>query len=101
MMVTVVVVMKALTMAVLVAASQVWLLTLVSLVAVVLVMARVATTEANLYNTKSRNSLDKAAIWGLKAFTQEGETQHSPNGAFTVWGMNTACVEGRECVVVE
>ena len=77
MMVTVVVVMKALTMAVLVAASQVWLLTLVSLLVIVVVMARVASVEASLYNTTNTNTLAKAAMWGLKAFTQEGESPQS------------------------
>ncbi|XP_045118643.1 probable glutamate receptor [Portunus trituberculatus] len=59
----------------------VWLLTLMSLVAMVVVMARVATAEANLYNTKNRNTLAKAAIWGLKAFTQEGSEWLPPHDA--------------------
>ncbi|MPC24171.1 glutamate receptor ionotropic, kainate 1-like [Portunus trituberculatus] len=62
-------------------ANEVWLLTLVSLVAMVVVMARVATAEANLYNTKNRNTLAKAAIWGLKAFTQEGSEWLPPHDA--------------------
>ncbi|XP_063840047.1 glutamate receptor ionotropic, delta-2-like isoform X1 [Scylla paramamosain] len=62
-------------------ANEVWLLTLVSLVTMVVVMARVATAEASLYNTRNRNSLAKAAIWGLKAFTQEGSEWLPPHDA--------------------
>ncbi|XP_063840045.1 glutamate receptor 1-like [Scylla paramamosain] len=68
-------------MVVVVAAPQVWLLTLVSLVAMVVVMARVATAEASLYNTRNSNIMAKAAIWGLKAFTQEGSEWLPPHDA--------------------
>lgn len=51
-----------------------WLLTLVSLVTMVVVLTRVAVVEARLCGTNSRDTFAKAALWGLKAFTQEGES---------------------------
>ncbi|XP_050692940.1 glutamate receptor ionotropic, delta-2-like [Eriocheir sinensis] len=53
--------------------KEVWLLTLLSLVTVVLVLAWVASTEARLYGTESRDTLGKAAFWSFSAFTQEGD----------------------------
>lgn len=59
------------------AALQVWLLTLLSLVTVVLVLAWVAAMEARLYSTESRDTLGKAVLWSFSAFTQEGECSRS------------------------
>lgn len=52
-----------------------WLFTLMSLVMMVVVLARVAAAEARLYNTESRGIFAKALLWGLNAFTQEGESR--------------------------
>lgn len=42
----------------------------------VAMMAQVTATEERLYNKISRGTLAKAALWGLKALTQEGKSPH-------------------------
>ena len=54
--------------------SQVWLLTLMSLAVVVVVMARLATIEVNLFSSSLHWDFSKATFWGLQVFTQEGES---------------------------
>ncbi|XP_042206175.1 probable glutamate receptor, partial [Homarus americanus] len=52
-------------------AMEVWMLTIVSLVTVVLAIALVVKAEANVFNLLSRDTFAQAAMWGVKTLTQE------------------------------
>lgn len=57
---------------------QVWLLSLLSLAVVVVMMVGIATAEVRLFGSSWRWGLAKSTVWGLKVFTQEGESRPKP-----------------------